>query len=93
MWRYTKAFIAGTVSAERDGVVDCVAGAEVALSRGGAVVAQATTDAYGDFKIDRLEADGSTYEIRVTAPGYVDSAHSVALNASEYAGDIRLAAA
>src|ERR1019366_5107308 len=54
LWRYSKCFVGGSVSVEANGVVDCVEGAAVRLLKSGAVVAQAATDNYGDFKIDRL---------------------------------------
>ena len=40
LWRYAKAFIGGSVSAEQDGVVDCVEGARVRLLRAGQAVAE-----------------------------------------------------
>ena len=92
LWRYTAAFIAGTVSAERDGVVDCVAGATVTLLRGGEQIAEQETDAFGDFKFDRLEPDGSAYEVRVSAPGFADQTIGLELNDTKNLGEIRLTA-
>ncbi len=40
------------MSREANGIVDCVEGANVRLVTNGAVVAQAVTDNYGDFKFD-----------------------------------------
>ena len=48
LWRYSKCFIGGSVSTEANGVVDCVEGASVRLLKNGGVVAEATTDNYGD---------------------------------------------
>ncbi len=67
LWRYTKCFIAGTISAEMDGVVDCVDGALVRLLKNGACVAEATTDNYGDFRFDRLDEDSGRYTIEISA--------------------------
>ena len=39
LWRYTKCFIGGTLSAERNGVIDCVEGASVRLVKDGRTVA------------------------------------------------------
>ena len=92
LWRYTTAFIAGTVSAERDGVVDCVAGATVTLLRGGETVAEQATDMFGDFKFDRLAPDGTAYEVRIAADGLATQSLSVTLDDTENLGEIRLAA-
>ncbi len=91
-WRYTTDFIAGTVSGGKDGVVDCLAGATVELMRGGEKVAEQQTDAFGDFKFDRLNADGSAYELRITANGFAPATASVTLDGTQNVGEIRLAA-
>lgn len=91
LWRYTKAFIAGTVSTERDGVVDCLAGATVVLRRDGQTIAEQHTDKFGDFKFDRLEADGSAYEVEITADGYTASAREVILDDTKNMGEVRVA--
>ncbi|MBK8595381.1 MAG: oxidoreductase [Holophagales bacterium] len=66
--RFEKCFVAGSVAAETNGVVDCVAGANVTLSRGAEVVATATTDAFGDFKLDGLEEGSGRYALAVSGP-------------------------
>ena len=38
-----------------NGVVDCVEGASVRLSKDGRTVAETTSDNYGDFKLDKLK--------------------------------------
>jgi Fe-S-cluster-containing dehydrogenase component len=69
LWRYTTCFIAGSISAESSGVVDCVAGARVRLMKDGAVVAEMTSDEYGDFKFDRLPEKSGRYTVEIEAPG------------------------
>lgn len=88
LWRYSSAFIAGTVSADTDGRIDCVAGADVTLRKGGTIVASLKTDAFGDFKFDRLEADGATYQVEVTSNG-ASRTLDVALDASKSVGEVR----
>ena len=61
--------MAGSVSCKRDGVVECAAGATVSLARDGATVATATTDCFGDFKIDGLPAGGERYTLTVGLDG------------------------
>ncbi len=63
------AFIGGTLSAETNGVVDCVEGAGVRLIKDGGAVAETTSDNYGDFKFDRLDEDSGAYVVEITAKG------------------------
>src|SRR5229473_399024 len=69
LWRYSKCFIGGTLAAEASGVVDCVEGASVRLSKDGRVVAETTSDNYGDFKFDRLDENSGRYIVEISAGG------------------------
>jgi Fe-S-cluster-containing dehydrogenase component len=89
LWRYTKAFIAGSVSAEAGGAVDCVEGASVRLIKDGTVVATATTDNYGDFKFDKLDENSGRYTVEISAPGR-KKAVEAHLGVSISFGEIRL---
>ena len=75
---------------EANGVVDCVEGASVRLLKGGAMVAQAATDNYGDFKFDRLDEDSGDYVVEVTTAGGIKKTVSAKLGASINLGEIRL---
>src|SRR5262245_45032441 len=66
-WRYSKCFIGGTLAAETSGVVDCVEGASVRLSKDGRTVAETTSDNYGDFKFDKLDEGSGTYVVEISA--------------------------
>ena len=89
LWRYTTAFIGGSVSAEAGGVVDCVEGAEGAPHKDGALVAETTTDNYGDFKFDRLAENSGRYSVE--SQGSVGRSGSrPRLGASLNLGEIRL---
>jgi Fe-S-cluster-containing dehydrogenase component len=90
LWRYTKCFIGGTLSAERDGVVDCVEGAVVRLMKDGAAVADTVSDNYGDFKFDRLDENSGAYRIEIEAPGFAKKTDEARLGASLNLGEIRL---
>ncbi len=90
LWRYTKVFIAGTVSAEIQGIVDCLAGATVTLLREGQKVAEQRTDAFGDFKFDRLDADSSDYELNIAADGFAVATVELSLSETKNVGDVRL---
>jgi Fe-S-cluster-containing dehydrogenase component len=91
LWRYAKCFIGGTVSAQADGVVDCVEGARVRLIRAGAVVAETATDNYGDFKFDRLDEESGAYTVEIEAAGHAMRSVEARLGASLTLGEIRLA--
>ncbi len=91
LWRYATVFVAGTVSVERDGVVDCLHGARVELHQDGQAVAELETDAFGDFKFDRLPPDGTARTVLVSAPGFAERAFPAASEESVYLGEIRLA--
>ena len=90
LWRYSKCFIGGTLSTERNGVVDCVEGASVRLLRGGSVVAEMTSDNYGDFKFDRLDEDSGAYVVEIVSAGRDKKLVDVMLGASTNIGDIRV---
>ena len=85
MWRFTTAFIGGSVSREAKGVVDCVEGAKVVLKKSGRLVAELTTDNYGDFKFDRLPEDSGSYTVEVEGKSI-----DVTLGTSAYLGEIRV---
>ena len=89
LWRYTTCFIGGSVSTERNGVVDCVEGATVRLVKDGHGVAAAVTDNYGDFKFDRLPENSGAYTIEITGAGK-SKAVTATLGASINLGEIRI---
>jgi Fe-S-cluster-containing dehydrogenase component len=90
LWRYSKCFIGGTLSAERDGVVDCVEGAKVRLVKGSTAVAETASDNYGDFKFDRLDQDSGAYTVEIEAAGLPSKTVPATLGVSINLGEIRL---
>jgi Fe-S-cluster-containing dehydrogenase component len=90
LWRYSKCFIGGTLSAEANGIVDCIEGASVRLLRGGEVVAATTSDNYGDFKFDRLDEDSGAYTVEITGTCGKRKIVEAQLGASINLGEIRL---
>jgi Fe-S-cluster-containing dehydrogenase component len=89
LWRYATCFIAGSVSAQANGVIDCVEGAQVRLLKNGAIVAEAATDNYGDFKFDRLDENSGDYVVEIAAAQGKKSV-TAKLGASINLGEIRL---
>ena len=90
LWRFSKAFIGGTVSSECEGRVDCVEGATVLLLRDTSEIATTQTDNYGDFKFDRLDENSGNYEINILANGHAPKTLSLELTNSIYLGEICL---
>src|SRR5438876_1275727 len=68
LWRYSKCFIGGTLSAEAGGVVDCIEGARVRLFKDAHIVAETVSDTYGDFKFDRLDENSGMYVLEISRP-------------------------
>ncbi len=89
LWRYSKCFIGGSISAEANGVVDCVEGAAVRLMKGGAIVAETVSDNYGDFKFDKLDEGSGQYAVEISAGGRKKTV-GAQLGASINLGEIRL---
>ena len=90
LWRFSKAFIGGSVSSEFEGRKDCVEGATVLLSKETVEIATTQTDNYGDFKFDRLDENSGNYEIKILADGHAPKLMSLELTNSKYLGDICL---
>ena len=80
--RFTKCFIAGSVAGMVDGVEECIAGARVTLAKGGETAATAETDAFGEFKIDRLDPASGGYTLTVEKDGFPTKAVDVELGDS-----------
>ena len=90
LWRYTSCFIGGSVSAEHEGIVDCVEGATVRLLKDGALIAEASTDNYGDFKFDRLAENSGSYVVEISSAGHGTRTVEATLGTSIYLGEIRV---
>ena len=87
--RWDTCFIGGSVSASVAGVVDCVAGAQVALFQNGKCVAVTCSDAFGDFRFGGLAADSGRYRIEIRH-GLGEADRECELYESLYLGEIRL---
>lgn len=90
LWRYTKCFIAGSVSTRVGGVVDCLAGAKVKLTKDGEQIGETETDGFGEFKIDRLDPDSGAYDVEISKAGFAPQTIPVALGQSTYVGEVMM---
>ncbi len=88
--RYNTAFIAGSVETENDGVVDCLEGAAVTLSRSGETLQEAVSDIYGDFKFDGLEENSNGYRLEIRDGQGREKTIELDLTDSIYMGSIPL---
>jgi len=84
-------FIGGSVSAKVNGLVDVVVEAKVSLVKDGQILANTLTDAFGDFRFDRLPANSGIYRIEVRHPLGCAS-QECALGESVYLGELALCA-
>ncbi len=89
----TKCLVGGSVAATINGVEECAEGADVILKHNGSEVARATTDTFGEFKIDRLEPNSGQYHLEVTGRAGRFSMPFDLGDESLYLGVMKLAAA
>jgi len=89
LWRYSKCFIGGSVATVANGVVDCVEGASIRLLQNGNLVAETTSDNYGDFKFDKLDENSGAYVVEV-ATGRKKKTVEARLGDSINLGEIRV---
>jgi Fe-S-cluster-containing dehydrogenase component len=89
----TRCFVGGTVVKHIGGVEECAAGVEVVLRQDGREVGRATTDTFGEFKIDRLEPDSRGYRLEASTPaGHLSTEFDLAAD-SRYLGVLTLTTA
>lgn len=91
MERFDHFFIGGSAIAMIDGTEECIEGAAVELRRGDDIIARATTDTFGDFKLDRLPGDSGSYHVSLSHAVHGDAQRSVTMaRDSVYLGTVLL---
>ena len=83
-------FVGGTVVHQVDGVEECAAGVEVVLTQDGREAGKATTDIFGEFKIDKIEPKSGTYQLEVQGASGGFSAEVEVGDESRYLGVMML---
>ena len=84
-------FVGGSVIADINNVEECAEGATVVLKQNGNEVAQTTTDAFGEFKIDRLIPGSGSYELHVSSDSWGSLSKTLDLGGeSLYLGELKL---
>ena len=87
---FTKCFVGGSVMANVDGFEECVEGAEIVVKKDGNEVGRATTDTFGEFKVDGLEPNSGAYEVEVIGVGGNATKGFEVGDVSLYLGEVRL---
>jgi Fe-S-cluster-containing dehydrogenase component len=90
LYRFTRCFIGGSVAYRKDNLDECAEGATVALFKGSEKTAECTTDNYGDFKFDNLEAHSGPYTLQIAYAGHETKTIEVRLTTSAYVGIVWL---
>lgn len=86
----TKCFVGGTLITKAGGREECLAGVKVTLTKDGAVVGEAVSDVFGEFKIDKLEPGSGKHTLTLEAAGGKRASRDVVLGESQYLGVFEL---
>jgi NAD-dependent dihydropyrimidine dehydrogenase PreA subunit len=87
----TRCFVGGSVVMDVNGVEECAEGAEVVLKKDGRELGRATTDTFGEWKIDRLEPGSGHYELEASGQAGRLSMQFELGDDSQYLGVMKLA--
>ncbi len=85
-----KAFIAGSLEVEVDGITDCAENIAIELFYDEKLIAKVVTDAFGDFKFDGLDCDNKAYTLYFNSASGQTQKHEVKLEKSMNLGNILL---
>ncbi len=88
LYRYEKCFIAGSVAAEKEGIQDCVSGANIILYKDQKKLQEIRSDAFGDFTFDNLSKDSGDYVIEIIHPELGSKKINAHLGSSYAVGNI-----
>ena len=90
LYRYNTALVGGTVIRTNDSVEDCVEGATATLFAQGNEVDEVETDAFGEFRFDRVTPGIGHCELRIACEGFATQSISIEILDSTNVGVIRL---
>ena len=84
-------FVGGTLAGNIDGVTECVEDAQLVLEKkDGKALAEARSDAYGDFRFGGLKENSGAYRVQVSDARFVARSIDFELHQSAYLGTILL---
>jgi Fe-S-cluster-containing dehydrogenase component len=90
--RFTHHFVGGTVVGDVANQLECLEGVAVKLTQNGEPAGEATTDAFGEFKIDELPEGGGDYALHLSHQGFESLETTVSLDKSLYLNELKLTA-
>ncbi len=90
LYRFDQCFLGGSVIANIDGIEECASGANVSVSQDGKIIGETTTDAFGEFKVDRLDPDSGSYVVNISHPDLGSASVQAILGVSQNLGEISL---
>lgn len=70
LYKINSVYVYGAVASMHGGVERAVEGADVSLLLNGELIAEAKTDFFGEYKIDRLPKKSGRFELRINAKGF-----------------------
>ena len=85
---FTTCFVGGTIVTRKDDVEDCVEGATVSAMAGDTLLGVATSDAFGEFAIGRIELGIGAITVIVNVDGETVKTVDVDIQDSVYVGCI-----
>ena len=88
--RFYRVFVGGSLAGAIDGVTECVEAARVVLEKDGKAVAEARSDAYGDFRFGGLEEDNGAYRLQISDARFAAKSIDFELHQSACLGTIML---
>lgn len=91
LYRFTRAFIGGSVAMTMNGLEECAEGAKVILFKAdNQKIGETVTDNYGDFTFDNLEEESGQYRLEIGLGGFEKKTIEVNLTNSQSLGIIHL---
>ena len=90
LYRFDRCFIGGSVAMVSAGVIECVAGARVALIKDSRKVTETVTDTFGDFKFDGLQENAGRFVVEISLAGFETARVEVDLKTSVRLQDVML---
>ena len=88
--RFTHHFVGGTVVGDVADQLECLEGVSVKLTRNGEPAGEATSDIFGEFKIDELPDDSGEYTLHLSHQGFEALETTVSLDKSLYLNELKL---
>ena len=70
--RFFSVFIGGALTKTVKGVVECADGVEIRLLQQGSVIAEQTSDTFGEFRFSNLTPDSGTYKLQIAGRSELD---------------------